>query len=71
MRLEETLAPRSTIADAAPAAAVNGSVDAVDAGSPEDDGLDEELLADGFDEELLDDDTEPADDDDLVLSGKE
>jgi hypothetical protein len=72
MRLEETLTPRSTIADAAPAAAaVNGSVDAVDAGSPEDDGLDEELLADGFDEELLDDDTEPADDDDLVLSGKE
>ncbi|MEA2443330.1 MAG: hypothetical protein QOJ12_622 [Thermoleophilales bacterium] len=69
MRLEETQTPRSTIADAAPAAA-NGSAVAVDAGSLENDGLDEELLADGFDEDLGDD-TEPAADDDLVLSGRE
>jgi hypothetical protein len=73
IRLEETLTPRSTIADAAPAAAaVNGSGDA----GPEEEGLDEELLADGFDEELDDDlldDEEDLDaaDDELAASGRE
>lgn len=75
IRLEETLTPRSTIADAAaPAAAVNGSADA---GAPEEEGLDEELLADGFDEELDDDllddgeDLDATDEDELAASGRE
>ena len=78
IRLEETLTPRATIADVAPVATVNGSGDA---GLPEEDGLDEELLADGFDEEfddetlddeaLDDDDPEAGDEDALVLNGRE
>src|SRR3954453_12550651 len=79
--LEEPLTPRATIADAASVATVNGSADSGDAGLPEEDGLDEELLADGFDEEFDDEalDDEPLDDDDpeagdedaLVLNGRE
>jgi hypothetical protein len=79
IRLEETLTPGSTIAMAAPAASGNGSVDNGDVSFADDEGIEDELLADGFDEELddpdgdllEDEDGELVNEDEFATSGRE
>jgi hypothetical protein len=78
IRLEETAAPLSSVADDLPEASANGSIESGGVALADEDGLEDELLADGFDEELddpdedllEDEDEELVDEGDLVTNGR-